>query len=48
MARGWQDAVLTAGGGCLGVAVQVVGVVGWLGWVVGDGAPPLAGIPCPS
>lgn len=40
--------MLTAGGGCLGVTVEAGGLAGSLEWVVGAGAPPLAGKPCPS
>lgn len=34
--------------GCLGVAAEAMGLAGWQGWMVGPGAPPLAGTPCPS
>ena len=45
---GSGDAVLTAKCGCLGVAAEAMGLAGWQGWMVGPGAPPLAGTPCPS
>lgn len=48
MAQGWWDALLTARGGCLGVVLETMGLVGWLGWVVAAGAPPLAGTLGPS